>query len=241
MRSYPKTSNVLPLPWTRLFLSTMTLVMSIVAGAVTVQLFIKGHKQKRFVNTHAPTGVQVHIDNDDIKNIGVGVLLASSLLSSAASNPLLFLLQDMFHVVPASLALPWGLRLPDVLLSTTTLPMQAWSMLVTNLAVIGTMVPFTLIARHHAAKVTATAAGVAIPAATLAQMEQALGVHSVYWDIQFIRVVAVAPWVSLLFSIPLMVVSFIALMRHSPKQVPGSMVVTPEMRDGAVAGSTEKV
>ncbi|TDL24487.1 hypothetical protein BD410DRAFT_90935 [Rickenella mellea] len=212
------TVSTLPMPWTRLILSGLTLVWSIVAGALCVQVFIQGNKRSKFIRSHAPAGVEISVNTNDITHLNIGVFIASSLLSSASSNPLMFLLQDMFHVIPPSAALPWGLRLPTDRISTRTLRMQAITMLVTSVAVVGATIPFTITARQKEAMVVATMGNIKLPDSFVLQLEASLGVTRIYWHTMYIRVVVFVAWISVLFAIPMTAVTVVAWLRGSPRE-----------------------
>ncbi|KAG5351473.1 hypothetical protein C0989_006352 [Termitomyces sp. Mn162] len=63
------------------------------------------------------------------------------------------------------------------------------------------LLPFTDFFANRSAKVTAFIAGQQLPASIVKQAENAFGMTSVYRHLSYLRLVAILPWITLLFAI----------------------------------------
>jgi len=227
--------GVLPYQWTRFVLSVLTLVFSIVAGALAVKILTMGKTEIRNIRHGLPAGATLKIDTSHLRHVDIVLIVANMLLSNGASNPVLFLLQDSFHIIPPTSSLyarlsrlPFKMRTP---LSTTTLKMQAWSMLLGTLAMIGVMIPLTIVIRNDSAIVEGMSS----------EQLSALGVSVKYWDYTFVKNTAILPWIAILFAIPLTAVTFMALARAPAIPSASSAALNDSTPPSEEAGIVEKV
>lgn len=123
---------------------------------------------------------------------------------------------------------------PRSTLSTRSLPLQAWALLICSLWLFAALVPFTMYVAQHEAQITATLDGLPLPPAVVQGVEKALGVTSVYKDIPYcaysvnwvntrrklmafnamsVRLVAILPWFTFLFTSFAAAISFVAIRR----------------------------
>lgn len=116
-------------------------------------------------------------------------------------------------------------------LAARTLRVQSLSLAFCATWQFATLIPFTDFFANRSAQVSASIGGVALPPSLIQQAEQALGANPVYhkvgyrkspdvrretacslltWDICAVRLLAVLPWISLLFTVIAAAVLFVA-------------------------------
>jgi len=103
-------------------------------------------------------------------------------------------------------------------LATRTLPLQSATLAFCSLWLFATVIPFTDFFANNEAKVTAFAGSMQIPSVTIQGAEAALGATTVYRHIDYLRLVAILPWFTVLFSSIASVVLFLAGRRRTGEQ-----------------------
>ncbi|KAH0578833.1 hypothetical protein H2248_003030 [Termitomyces sp. 'cryptogamus'] len=175
-------SIVVPLRGVLLGSLLMTCAWGIIAGSVGLNALIKSNQAKSDFKKLVPAGTTVDIDDHDAFASGVVLTTISALIAV-----LCFLFISM-QICSQRLALR-SLRMQSFLLAFCS----AW--------LLATLVPFTDFFANRSAKVTAFIAGQQLPASIVKQAENAFGMTSVYRHLSYLRLVAILPWITLLFAI----------------------------------------
>jgi len=99
------------------------------------------------------------------------------------------------------------------------------------LAMIGVMIPLTMVIRNDSAIVEGMSS----------EQLSALGVSVKYWDYTFVKNTAILPWIAILFAIPLTAVTFMALARAPAIPSASSAALNASTPPSEEAGIVEKV
>ncbi|KLO18275.1 hypothetical protein SCHPADRAFT_127484 [Schizopora paradoxa] len=167
---------------------------AVIGGSVGINALVKSRNTKNFVKDHSPQGVDVNINTNDIFRSGVVLTVACGVLAITA----LVALNVFFFQRPRAGKLDFSRVLAPLMLFFT-------------LWVFATLIPVTDFAVNRSAIVTATAGGVPVPQSLVDQVQAALGVSPKYWDQHYIHLMAILPWITVLFGF----LASIALFAHA--------------------------
>jgi len=185
-----------PLTGVLLFLA---FAWAVIGGSVGINALVKSRTTKDFVKNHSPQGVLVDINTNDIFRSGVVLTVACGLLGITAFVALL----AFFFQRPRSGKLDFTRLLAPLMLFFTV-----W--------IFATLIPVTVFAVNRSAIVTATAGGVPIPQSIVNQVQAGLGVSPKYWDQHYIHLMAILPWITVLFGF----LASVALFSHARRPTP---------------------
>jgi len=150
----------------------------------------KSDDLKDFVHSNAPPGVRVDINDNDVFSSGTVVTIFSGLLALTSLITLVLLL--LFRRSPK----PLLMRLSAAL----HLFFAIW--------IFGALIPFDAFTRNRSARVAAFIGDTQLPDSIVQQQQQALGVSAVYWDQDYLRILAILPWFAILFGVIAAIVLF---------------------------------
>ncbi|EDR09850.1 uncharacterized protein LACBIDRAFT_325712 [Laccaria bicolor S238N-H82] len=151
----------------------------VISVGVGAHAWVKSHQEKRAVKAAVVAPTVVSINTHDVDTAGIVVTVACGITAafSAISALLLFLKHTRFF-----LAQSIGLCLCAI-----------W--------IFAGLVAFDFYFHTRSARVTATVGGIAVPQAIINSVEKQLGVTGVYNQLEYLRLVAIIPWFTLLFTI----------------------------------------
>lgn len=157
----------------------MTFAWGVIAGSVGLNALIKSNQQKSKLRK-AVAPIQVNIDTGDIFKVGVVLTVVAAIIAIVAfiSLGLSFLSRK------ASSAS----RIQGAVLAF----LGTW--------LLACQIPYTVFFATRAANVTAKLGNISIGKDVIAQTEKALGVTSVYKNIDYLKLVAILPWFTILFT-----------------------------------------
>jgi len=172
-------------------------------------MFEKHTKAKNAANKNVPAGTKVIIDYNDVQTTAILLFLSSTVLTCLASNILMVLIQDMYHIIPESIAL--RLKLSGKTLSTSTLAYQAVGLVFSTILVIIPLAFLTAFVFTKEAKVVVTENGkVVMECPPPPGMLDDLCVQIIYDKTPYIRINAELPWATVLFGIIGTLITFVA-------------------------------
>ncbi|KIM81195.1 hypothetical protein PILCRDRAFT_821648 [Piloderma croceum F 1598] len=210
------TTNHLPLRWTRLVILSLLTVMAITASALCVEMFEKHTKAKNAANKNAPSGIKVSIDYNDIQTTTILMFLILNVITFLASHIVMALVQDMYHIVPESIAR--RLKITDKTLSTSTLAYQAIGLASTTALLVIPLGFLTAFVFTKEARVVVSDNGVGLECPIAGPLND-LCLRTVYDETPYIRINAEIPWTVVLLGIMGAIVTFAAWYKR-PEYIP---------------------
>lgn len=198
-----------------MILSLLT-VMAITACALCVQMFEKHTMAKNAASKNAPSGVKVSIDYNDIQTTTILVFLTVNVITFLASHIVMALVQDMYHIVPESIAR--RLKISGKTLSTSTLAYQAIGLAFTTALLIIPLSFLTAFVFTKEAKVVVIDNGVSMECPIAGTLND-LCLRTVYDETPYIRINAELPWAVVLLGIMGAIVTFAAWYKR-PEYIP---------------------
>lgn len=188
--------SVIPIKSAVLSALGMAFAWGVIGGSVGLNALIKSNQQKGRLVKLVPPPTVVMINVNDIFRTGVVQTTVSALI--AVLSFLFFI--NVFLTTSAS-RVAQALRIQAVLLAFC----GVW--------LFATLVPFTYYFATRSAQVTASVGGVQLSNTLVNQVERSLGQTSVYRKIGYLRLVAIIPWITDLFTAVAAVVLFMASSR----------------------------
>jgi len=187
------TKTVVPMKSAVLGALGMAWAWGVIAGSVGLNALIKSNQeQTRLKKLVAPTVVT--IDVHDVFRSGIVLTTVSALIALVCFLSILHLL-----VAPSSCTNP-----------AKALRIQAAILTFCGVWLFATIIPFTSFFATRSAKVTASLDGLQLPSSLVNQAERSLGTTSVYKKIGYLRLVAILPWITDLFTAIAAIVLFMA-------------------------------
>ncbi|KAF9223103.1 hypothetical protein BS17DRAFT_153745 [Gyrodon lividus] len=171
-----------PLRAGRLGALFFSFVFSVIGGSVGLNALVKSNQERSFIRDAAPVGASVNINVHDVFSTGAVITTVCALLA---------LLSGVFFTFtwcPVKDKRFW-------------FRFQSCALFFCSIWLLATLIPYDYFFANREAQVTASLGGVPVPASLIQNIEEALGVTSVYKDIYYLRLVAVLPWFALLFSV----------------------------------------
>lgn len=218
------TQLYLPLLWTRLTAYGLATLVSIIAGAASVNVFEKFHSQKTMLKRGFGANTVVHVDVSDVEDAGIILFIVVTFLSMQVGNFILMLLKDRWRPFwPPAYVHPKN----GIAFSTRTMKFQAWYMLVNTAVILAALVPTALFAARRGPMLTAFQGGSQLPDAMVKAQAAALGYPITYWSFFPVRFQVVSNCINVLSSIIATVVSFVALQKYSKGSNTGGQVLSP--------------
>jgi len=204
----------------------MTFAWGVIAGSVGLNALIKSNQEKSRLR-RAASPIIVNINSNDIRSSGIVLTTVTALIAVLS---LIFLLMFLIR------------SKRPLLFSSRFLRIQALLMAFTGTWLFATLIPYTLFFATRHANVTARLGNTPIPQSVIQQSQQALGATTIYKEIGYLRLVAILPWITLLFTFISAGVLFSASSRARAEEqaAPAGSYAETETKDGrpSEAGAT---
>ncbi|KAF9456222.1 hypothetical protein BDZ94DRAFT_1315356 [Collybia nuda] len=221
MKSLTTDSSAIPMKAALFGALGMAWVWGTIAGCVGLNALIKSNQaQSKFKKT-VPAGVSVDINVQDVFASGAVLTTVGALIAVLCS---IFL---------TMLILPFTRSI-----ATRSFRTQSLILAFCSTWLFASLVPFTDFFANRSAKVTATIGPLSLPPNVIKQAEQSSGSTSVYKEIDYLRLVAILPWITLLFAVIAAIVLFMASSRVERVAPEGSVATRDTHSD---TGTNEKV
>jgi len=206
MSTYP------PLKKQRLVALALTAAWCIISGSIGLNALIKSNQTQTRFRKEAPPGVSLTFHINDIYQPGVVLTTVCATLA---------LLATIFFLV----TLVWPKR------ATGSLKIQAWIFTFFSLWLFATQIPYTVAVATHRAKIDAFLGRVQLPAQTVQGAITAAGESDKYSKLHSAVLLAIFPWISLVFLTALIVILFTAARRRVPLETPSQQPVSEKPAD----------
>ncbi|KAF7313916.1 hypothetical protein HMN09_00549800 [Mycena chlorophos] len=183
---------------------------AVVSLAACINAFVKQNEEKERVSKELPSGTQLTLGADDLLAAGAVTAAVSALIMVVSFVFLIVIVLD-------------GAGKTRSGLSTRTLPMQFGSLAFLAVWLFATEVAVTDFVATRSVKVSATLDGIPVPDSIIRLIERALDEKTAYKDFGFLKLLAILPWFTFLFTAVAAVVALIAWRRGSQstsKQLP---------------------
>jgi len=164
-------------------------------------VLVKSNQEEDALRNRLPAGVSVDIDTDDVSQTGTIIGVICAVVAFLSFSYILILL----------LPLKWPKS--HERLSTSTLVIQYGSLGFFALWLFTVQIPFVVFFRTHSAQVQAFIGRVEVPPQLLSGTERLLGVDPTYKSKFYLKLLAILPWFTFLFTVIAAVVSFVAYRR----------------------------
>jgi hypothetical protein len=184
-----------PLKNQRLLALAIGWAWNVVAACVGLNALIKSNQTETYFRKIAPPGVTLKFDINDVYQTGV---IATTICATVA-------------VIISIIFVGTFIRQKR---TTDSLKIQAWILTAFSVWLVATQIPYTSFTATRYAQVTGFLDGVQLPAAVLQAALAASGKSAKYSELHYIVLLAVFPWIALLFTIILIVVLFAAARRR---------------------------
>ncbi|KIK94327.1 hypothetical protein PAXRUDRAFT_457573 [Paxillus rubicundulus Ve08.2h10] len=172
-----------PLTAARLGALFFSFTFSVIGGSVGLNALVKSNQERSYIrNAAASMGASVSIDVSDVFSTGAVITTVCALLSLISA---------------ASFAFTWC-PIRDKRFGYRS---QSCALFFCSIWLFVTLIPFDYFFTNREAQVSATLDGFSVSDNIMQSIEQVLGVTPVYKDIDYLRLVAVLPWFSLIFSV----------------------------------------
>ncbi|KII89016.1 hypothetical protein PLICRDRAFT_40664 [Plicaturopsis crispa FD-325 SS-3] len=210
----------LPLRWTRVGVLTVLFGLSILSSALCIKMFERHSSVKHMLRQNAPAGVTVNIKYTSVQTAVILLFLSANLVTLLSSHIVLFLLQDMYHVIPPSFITRFNLqRALSRQPSNSTLVHQAWLF---PLSLVLFVLPLGFLTRTvFMGSATLVSAPEGSESAVREELRM-LGINLAYRDTPYIRVVPLASYPTVLFLLIAIAITFAAYLRR-PRFCPDSV------------------
>ncbi|KAG6864067.1 hypothetical protein C0991_000419 [Blastosporella zonata] len=199
----------------------MAWAWGVISGSVGLNALIKSNQEKSRFKKLVPPPTKITINTNDVFKSGVVLTTVGALIAVLCS---IFLL--VLFVSPR--------------LSVRSLRIQSLILAFCATWLFATQVPFTDFFANRSAQVSATIGGVKLPDSIVQTTAQALGSTSVYNEIGYLRLVAILPWITLLFTVIASAVLFVAGSPARRSSTPRAGPVENLASNDHVAGEKEE-
>jgi len=190
-------SSADPLRSARLVTLSLSWCFAVIAASVGLNGLVKSNQEKtRLKKLGAPAVVD--INTSDIFDVGAVATTASLLISLLVSKIIIAM-----YLPPTKALVARSLRLQAIILALACL------------LLFGSMVPYMVFFVNRQASVKAFLNGVQLPDSLVKAVEAQSGTTRVYRKIFYLKLVAIFPWFSLLFSLIAAGALFVASSRTS--------------------------
>ncbi|KAJ6516923.1 hypothetical protein C8R47DRAFT_1000910 [Mycena vitilis] len=219
-------SSAVPLKFPRLLTLFLAWAWSIIAFAIGINAFVKSNKDKNRIKDQVPPPTDISINTSDVFAAGVVVTVISGLIFLLTTFYLAFLLLDHRRGRTTSPSSTSGFSArPSV--STRTLPVQYATLGFLAVWLFATQVAVTVFVAKRSARVGASINGVPLPASVLQTVERALGAKTRYRDFDYLKLLAILPWFTFLFTLLAAITAFLAARRARSHAAPPTTTTDP--------------
>ncbi|KAJ7489128.1 hypothetical protein FB451DRAFT_1223809 [Mycena latifolia] len=188
-------NSVIPLKFARLITLFLAWAWAVIALGVEINAFVKSNKDKDGIRKEVPRPTTVSIDTNDVFQSGVVVTTVVAVI--------LFLCTVYIGLLLVDNSRRSGL-------STRTLVVQYLSLGFFAIWLLATQIPVTVFVATRSARVEAFIDGLKLPDSVVATIERALGAKTKYSSFGYLKLIAIIPWFTFLFTLIAAVVSFMA-------------------------------
>jgi len=185
-----------PLKEQRLVAFALCLAWAIIGGSIGLNALIKSNQTQTRFRKEAPPGVILHFDINEVYQPGV---IITSICTTLALLAAIFIL----------VTLVWPKR------ATGSLKIQAGIFTFFSVWLFATQIPYTVFVAKHRAKITAFLNGLQLPAPAVQAALSEAGESDKYSKLHPVVLLAIFPWISLLFTVVLIVVLFMAARKRA--------------------------
>ncbi|KAJ7722873.1 hypothetical protein DFH07DRAFT_897770 [Mycena maculata] len=188
-------NSVIPHKFPRLVTLFLAWAWAWIALGVGINAFVKSNKDKSAIKNQVPPPTTVSINTNDVFRAGVVVTTVSALIAVISTIYIGLLLFDS------------GRRSG---ISTRTLTVQYATLGFLAVWLFATQIPVTVFVATHSVQVSASIDGLTLGNGIVKTIEKALGAKTAYKDYNYLVLLAVLPWFTILFTLIAAVVSFLA-------------------------------
>ncbi|KIJ16173.1 hypothetical protein PAXINDRAFT_11215 [Paxillus involutus ATCC 200175] len=172
-----------PLTAARLGALFFSFTFSVIGGSVGLNALVKSNQERSYIRDAASSvGASVSVNVTDVFSTGAVITTVCALLSLLSA---------------AAFAFTWC----PIQNKRFWFRSQSCALLFCSIWLFVTLIPFDYFFTNREAQVSATLDGFPVSDSIIQGIEQVLGVTSVYRDIDYLKLVAVLPWFSLIFSV----------------------------------------
>ncbi|KAL0069336.1 hypothetical protein AAF712_003701 [Marasmius tenuissimus] len=198
-----QTTMYSPMRRTRLVALLMAWAWGIISASSGLNALIKSNNQEGQLRRLLPPNSTLDIDIDDVFHTGVVVTVVSLVVAILCTIYVLLLLASFSK---------GNTRISRT--SDSTLPFQWMTLGFCAVWLFATQIPFTVFFANNSAKIHASIGSLVLPEDTIKRFEGLLGVSSTYRHIDYLRLVAIFPWFTILFTTIAAIVCFLASRRR---------------------------
>ncbi|KAJ6606851.1 hypothetical protein B0H10DRAFT_2074003 [Mycena sp. CBHHK59/15] len=189
-------NSVVPLKIPRLATLAFATVWAIVSFAVGINAFVKSNSEQNRIKSQVPLPTTLDIDISDVFTTGVIITVLSGVLAFLCVLCILSLLARRAR--------------------TYMLPLlQAAALAFLALVMFAVQIPLSLFTATRSVRVTAYIDGFPLPASVVQVIERAMGVKTVYRDIDYLNLLAILPWLTIFSAASAAFVSLLAARRSA--------------------------
>ncbi|KIK63336.1 hypothetical protein GYMLUDRAFT_241834 [Collybiopsis luxurians FD-317 M1] len=203
----------IPLRMPRLISLFMAFAWAVIAGSAGLNALVKSNQQQSSVRKILPPGTTLDVEDNDVFHTGVVITTVSALIALLTFIYMVILLSAMSSTRKTS---PTSLT-RSARLSNRILPFESISLAFCAIWLFATQIPFTHFFATRSAGVRAFSGGVEINPALVQIIQNELGFETTYRKIGYLRLVAILPWFTILFTAIASAVSFAASRRRPTK------------------------
>ncbi|ESK93370.1 hypothetical protein Moror_1781 [Moniliophthora roreri MCA 2997] len=176
---------------------------SIISAAAGLNALVKSNDSEKRLRNRLPSNATINIDSDDILHAGIVSTVVSLLIAVLCTIYLgLLLVKQLNRLFNASL------------------PFQSISLAFCAVWLFAVQIPLTVFFANNEAKVTASFGPIPLTQEIIQSIARSLGVSPAYRDIDYLRLLAIFPWFTILFTSIFAVVSFMASRRRNSRNAP---------------------
>ncbi|KAK7052087.1 hypothetical protein R3P38DRAFT_3172420 [Favolaschia claudopus] len=188
-------SFFIPLKFSRLISLFFAFVWSVVALAIGINTVVTANKDKKRIEAQVPSFAKVSLNATDVSVAGAVATIASVFVAFLSVGYIVLMIVDANTRSGVS---------------TRTLPLQYISLSFLALWLFASAIPVSLFVNTRSAKLSVSIAGIPISDRTLQLILDALKLSTAYKDLNYLRLLAIFPWIAFVFTLVAAVVSFLA-------------------------------
>ncbi|KAJ3799863.1 hypothetical protein GGU11DRAFT_465294 [Lentinula aff. detonsa] len=196
--------SAIPLKIHRLLSLFMAFAFAVISGSVGLNALVKSNQQTSTVRKLLPQGTSLTVDDNDVFHSGVVITTVSALIA----------LLTLIYMISLLLSHRKTHTSRFTRLSDRLLPFEWMSLAFCAIWLFATQIPFTHFFATRSAQVTASVGNVPVPPGLVQIVENQLGFTPVYRHISYLRLLAILPWFTFLFTSIAAGVSFLAFRRR---------------------------
>ncbi|KAJ7677852.1 hypothetical protein DFH06DRAFT_1167286 [Mycena polygramma] len=212
-------SSAIPLKFPRLLTLFLAWAWSLISLAIGINAFVKSNRDKNRIKAQVPPPTDISINTNDVFAAGVVVTVISALILVLTTLYLAFLLLDhrRGRTTSPSSTSPFSTR-PSI--STRTLTVQYATLGFLAVWLFATQVAVSVFVAQRSARVSASINGVPLPGNVVKTVERALNAKTRYRDFGYLKLLAILPWFTFLFTLAAAITAFLAARRARSHAAP---------------------